>query len=126
MVRSILLRGFDRDMAEFVGEDLENRGIRILYQTLPKLYFYIFNNRITKNNKTNKIIVEYDKESEEFDTVLFAIGRKPMINDLGLENCGVEINKNNGKIIAPNDKTTSEDIYAIGDIVSDRPELTPV
>lgn len=41
MVRSILLRGFDRDMAEFVGEDLENRGIRILYQTLPKLYIYI-------------------------------------------------------------------------------------
>lgn len=49
-----------------------------------------------------------------------------MINDLGLENCGVEINKNNGKIIAPLDKTTGEDIYAIGDIVSDRPELTPV
>lgn len=38
----------------------------------------------------------------------------------------VKLDKNTNKIIADNDQTSCDNIYAIGDIVHGRPELTPV
>ena len=60
-----------------------------------------------------------------FDTVLFAIGRSADTKGLNLEKVGVKIAKN-GKIVCNDDDTTSaKDIYAIGDVVEGRLELTP-
>jgi len=65
-------------------------------------------------------------ESEEFDTVLYAIGRYAVTKDLNLENAGVKVNPNNGKIIAHNETTDVPNIYAIGDVLDGKLELTPV
>lgn len=129
MVRSILLRGFDRDMSDYVKDDMINRGIRFIDKTIPI--------SLSKKSKDSKIEVKYNNESvyifyyfyilqEEFDTVLFAIGRKPVIDKLHLEKVNVKLDKNTNKIIADNDQTSCDNIYAIGDIVHGRPELTPV
>lgn len=62
----------------------------------------------------------------EFDTVMLAIGRDPNTKKLGLENVGIKLTAS-GKIAADLlDRTTVENIYAIGDAVEGRMELTPL
>lgn len=36
MVRSIILRGFDQQMANIIAEEMENRGVHFVYQAKPK------------------------------------------------------------------------------------------
>merc|ERR1712178_584695 len=63
---------------------------------------------------------------EEFDTVLLAIGRTGEATKLGLESAGVWFNPRNGKVDAPCERTNVPHIFCIGDLVDNRPELTPV
>jgi thioredoxin reductase (NADPH) len=121
MVRSILLRGFDQSMANRIGQYMSNQGLRFIKESVP-----------TRFSKTSegKILVEYtDNEknikSEEFDTVLLAIGRYADTVNIGLDKLGIKLAKN-GKIITSDDEKSSIDnIYAIGDCAESRPELTP-
>jgi glutathione reductase (NADPH) len=61
----------------------------------------------------------------EADAVLFATGRVPNVEGLGLEDVGVEINERGGIKVDADSRTTVPSIYAIGD-VTDRVQLTPV
>jgi len=62
---------------------------------------------------------------EEFDTVLFAMGREGQTQNLGLDKIGVKMK--DGKIITNDGEQSSvENIFAIGDCALGRPELTPV
>ena len=71
--------------------------------------------------------------SDEFDTVLFAVGRDVCTGGIGLENTGVELSKD-GKVPVVNEQTNVPHIYAIGDVIdgaklsppSKTTELTPV
>ena len=62
-----------------------------------------------------------------FNTVVFAIGRDADTSSLGLSEAGVKVNPKNGKIIV-NDKeqSSSNNVYAIGDVIDGGLELTPV
>lgn len=129
MVRSIPLRGFDQEMANHVCAYMENHGVKFLYKCQPDHM---------KKIGTGQIAVQYrnghnsDEEIEEdyFNTVLMATGRWPETKALCLQNTSVKIDSSTGKIIGGfnNDfeKTSADNIYAIGDILLDRPELTPV
>lgn len=83
---------------------------------------------ITVNSEGKKVVLYKQGEEEiedQFDTVLFAIGRNADTHLLNLEAIGVKVAPN-GKIIATDDdKTTVDNIYAIGDVVVGRLELTP-
>ena len=83
---------------------------------------------ITRNSQGKKVVTYKQGEVElkdTFDTVMFAIGRSADTKGLNLEGVGVKTEKN-GKIIAYDDDTTdAANIYAIGDCVSGRLELTP-
>lgn len=68
--------------------------------------------------------------SDFFDTVLFAVGRKPCTDDIGLENTGVQLDRS-GKVLTTNEQSSVPHIFAIGDIITDsasgmKLELTPV
>jgi len=120
MVRSILLRGFDQEIAGKIGEYMEEEGVKFAHGMVP-----------TKFEKEGEQIVAYTKDGEfgKFDTVLLAIGRKGNGGKINLEAAGVEYNKNTGKIPAPADHsegTNVEHIFCIGDALEGRPELTPV
>lgn len=63
--------------------------------------------------------------TDVFDTVMLAIGRSSDTKKIGIEAVGVKT-KSNGKIICNDDDTTGiEGVFAIGDCVDKRPELTP-
>jgi thioredoxin reductase (NADPH) len=58
--------------------------------------------------------------------VLFAIGRYALTKDIKLENAGIKA-ENNGKIkVNELEQTNIDNIYAIGDVIYGKLELTPV
>ncbi|XP_017712138.1 PREDICTED: thioredoxin reductase 2, mitochondrial isoform X5 [Rhinopithecus bieti] len=66
------------------------------------------------------------EDTGTFDTVLWAIGRVPDTRSLNLEKAGVDTSPDTQKILVDSREGTSvPHIYAIGDVVEGRPELTP-
>jgi glutathione reductase (NADPH) len=59
------------------------------------------------------------------DAVMFAVGREPYVEGLGLEAAGVALNARGAIAVDAFSKTSADNIYAIGD-VTDRINLTPV
>ena len=123
MVRSILLRGFDQDIAEMIGKSIERRGVKFERGLVPS--------RFEKNHESGKVKVFINVEGREalhgeFDTVLMAVGTNLSALWILIASVGVMYKQTNGKIFAGNDdKTNIDNIYAIGDVVDGRMELTP-
>ena len=117
MVRSILLRGFDQQMANKIGDYMAAQGVKFIKEAVPV--------SITLNAQGRKVVVYkqgQDEIEDVFDTVLFAIGRSADTHLLNLQEVGVKT-ASNGKIIAEdNDLTSVPSIYAIGDVVQGRLE----
>ena len=63
--------------------------------------------------------------TEVFDQVMFATGRTPNTDDLGLENTGAKIGRRGEIIVDEYSQTSQPSIYAVGD-VTNRVNLTPV
>jgi len=59
--------------------------------------------------------------------ILMAIGREARTDDLDLEKVGVKTNPKNKKLIASaSEQTNVPHVYAVGDVLDGKPELTPV
>lgn len=120
LVRSMPLRGFDRDCVAYIQKFMEDSGVRIVQGVLPKSI---------EKLPSGKLLVSYGDVQEEFDTVLAAVGRQPELPKLNLESVdpkGLLTSEKTGKVICVNEQTSVPHIYAIGDILDGRPELTPV
>lgn len=63
--------------------------------------------------------------TQEFDVVLFATGRRPNSDDLGLEDLGIRIGRAGQIEVDEYSQTSVPSVYAIGD-VTNRVNLTPV
>jgi len=110
-----ILRGFDNDVREHLATEMGKRGIRIVCrQTVDAV-----------EKVDHGLDVELsDRESFMADCVMFATGRKPNVQGLGLEKAGVTLAK--GAITVDEfSRTSVPNIYAVGD-VTDRINLTPV
>ncbi|EGR29300.1 thioredoxin and glutathione reductase family protein, putative [Ichthyophthirius multifiliis] len=120
MVRSILLRGFDQEMANKIGEYMERHGVKFIRGTIPS--------DIKQEGEKKRVFwkdANGQTQSDVYDTIMLAIGRSSDTQNIGLEQLGIKT-KPNGKIICNDDDTTSiEGVFAIGDCVDKRPELTP-
>jgi glutathione reductase (NADPH) len=66
-----------------------------------------------------------DNSTIASDKVMFAIGRRPNVMGLGLENAGVKIHEHGGIEVDDYSRTSVPNIYAVGD-VTNRVNLTPV
>merc|ERR1719431_1408633 len=74
MVRSILLRGFDQQMAVKIGEYMEDHGVNMIRECVPSSIEKIEDGAPGKV----KVSAKYRDGTEfvdEFNTVIFAIGR---------------------------------------------------
>ena len=115
-----ILRGFDNDIRAEIQDGMVRHGIRIV----PNLRHIA----IAKTDTGLEITVKTPDGEEDIilaDAVsLAAIGRKPLLDNLGLDNTKVEIIK--GAIAVDRYSQTAEpNIYAVGDC-TDRINLTPV
>jgi len=118
LVRSMLLRGFDRDMVDRVETSLTSHGVNLIKGVTPT--------KIEKLTSGKLLVTCSSGVSDEYDTVLGAVGRYADTSSLGLEAVNISVNPKNGKISCTNEQTTTPNIYAIGDVVDGFPELTPV
>jgi len=109
------LRNFDKGIAQFLTEEVEKSGVRLLKNTVIQ--------KVEKNS--NGLIVTSTSGAVlgEFSHVIWAIGRSPNTN-FGLDKAGVQVA---GKFIKVDDfqNTSQKGIYAVGDITGQK-ELTPV
>ena len=111
-----ILRGFDDDVREHLTRELGLRGIKVLTQKIVKA--------VEKVNHGFDVVLS-DNEQLVVDLVMFATGRRPNIEGLGLEAAGVKISERHGIKVDTFSRTSVPNIYAVGD-VTDRINLTPV
>ena len=64
-------------------------------------------------------------EQHEVDVVLYATGRVPLTEGLGLEAAGIEAGRKGEIVVDAYSKTSVDSVYAVGD-VTDRVNLTPI
>jgi glutathione reductase (NADPH) len=110
-----LLRGFDTELATAVLEGMRDSGIEVVFdQTV-----------ISVEGETGALTAQFsDGTSRACGGVLMATGRRPWLQDLGLQEAGINIEA--GRIKVDSDSYTSvSHIAAVGD-VTDRVNLTPV
>jgi dihydrolipoamide dehydrogenase len=65
------------------------------------------------------------QENFDVETLLVAVGRKPLTDNLGLQGTRVELDRGFVKV-GPNQMTGEPNVYAIGDIVAGTPQLAHV
>uniref|UniRef100_A0A1B6BXA1 thioredoxin-disulfide reductase (NADPH) n=1 Tax=Clastoptera arizonana TaxID=38151 RepID=A0A1B6BXA1_9HEMI len=123
MVRSVLLRGFDQQMAGLIREEMVERGVKFLHKFIPVKIDKLPSGKLLVHYKN---VVDNSVQQEEYDTVLFAIGRKALTEELKVKNAGVDVQPANLKIHANDEQTNVPNIFAVGDVLHERPELTPV
>jgi glutathione reductase (NADPH) len=115
--RRRLLRGFDSEVGERLGEEMAAKGLRIHFGAEPKAL---------ARGADGSIEVEYaDGVRQEVDLVLCATGRKPSSANLGLEAAGVKLAADGAVPVDQYSTTAVPSIHAIGD-VTNRINLTPV
>jgi glutathione reductase (NADPH) len=101
---------------------------RLLQISLMKGINFKFNapfERIEKKEDGCLLLHMKDCEPLEADVLIFAVGRSPNTEGLGLESAGVTLGKNGAIMVDDDNRSTCPSIYAIGD-VTDRVQLTPV
>jgi glutathione reductase (NADPH) len=112
-----LLRGFDDDLRAHMHIEAERAGIRLTMKaTLTKLA-KAGGGAIRATLSTG--------EHVETDMVLYAIGRHPNTEGLGLDRAGVKLDAEGAVIVDEYSRSCVENIFAIGD-VTNRTNLTPV
>jgi glutathione reductase (NADPH) len=111
-----ILRGFDDDVREHLTRELMLRGIKVLTRKIVAA--------VEKVDHGFDVALS-DNEQVVVDLAMFATGRRPNVEGLGLESAGVRISERNGVIVDGFSKTSVANIYAVGD-VTDRINLTPV
>ncbi|XP_057562886.1 thioredoxin reductase 3 isoform X3 [Hippopotamus amphibius kiboko] len=127
MVRSVLLRGFDQEMAERVGASLQQLGVRFLRKFVP-----VEVQQLEKGSPGRLKVVAKSTEGAEtvegvYNTVLLAVGRDSSARNIGLEKIGVRVSEKTGRIpVNDVEQTSVPYVYAVGDILEGRPALTPV
>jgi glutathione reductase (NADPH) len=117
LVRSTqILRGFDDDVRIHLALEMGKKGIKIRAETHVA--------RIDKVGGGYHVLTQAG-DVIETDLVMYATGRIPNTDDLGLETVGVHRNKRNAITVDELQQTTVPGIYAVGDC-TDRLNLTPV
>ena len=132
MMRSIPLRGFDQQMAGHIKTYMEETAkIKFLEGAVPTAVELTDGGR----KKVTWQLKDGTTASDEYDTVLLAIGRNVCTDAIGLDAAGVKVNPRSGKVpVSATEQTNVPHIYALGDIIDgealDPPsaltELTPV
>ncbi|NES87323.1 MAG: glutathione-disulfide reductase [Moorea sp. SIO2B7] len=113
-----ILRGFDEELRSEIQEAMQKHGIRILTNSQPTA--------IEKTDDGLKVTIKGESSEIVFaDAIgLAATGRQPNLDNLGLENTGVEV-KNGAIAVDKYSRTSQENIFAVGDCTN-RINLTPV
>ena len=109
-----ILPGLDKRTSGELRKQLTKRGVSFKMGT-------------SIDSVTNKEVLFSDGEKENFDTILVAIGRSPLTENIGLED--ISVTTKNGYIdvsLETMQVICTKNIFASGDIISNSPQLAHV
>jgi glutathione reductase (NADPH) len=114
-----ILRGYDEQIRDRLLQIALTKGIRFLFNTRLK--------KITKSEDGTLTLDLAGARPLQCDALMFATGRVPNTDGLGLEQAGVELDNDKAAAVRVDDynRSTCGSIYAVGD-VTNRVQLTPV
>ncbi len=112
-----ILAGCDTEVASVVQRALKKRGIDI--QTGVKITGH------TPGKKGTAVHLE-GSDDVSVEMVVVSVGRSPRTQDLLGEGTGVEINERGFVVADGYMRTTSPNVYAVGDVVAGTPQLAHV
>lgn len=107
-----LIATMDTELGKALTKILSKEGVEI------KLQQVVY--KAENLGNTAKVYFKNKKGEEQdltADYILVAVGRKPYVTGLGIENTNVELNNNGTVKVNELLQTTSPNIYAIGDVV---------
>jgi glutathione reductase (NADPH) len=111
-----ILRGFDRDVRDFIASEVRKTGIDLRLGTDVR----------SVHRKAHCLEVTLlDGSIVEADTVLYATGRVPNVSGLGVQDAGVDLGRNGAIVVDEHYRTSLPHVYALGDVTA-RVQLTPV
>jgi len=113
----VMLRQYDQQIVD--------RLIQISLRKGLEYRFHATIDKVTRNDDGSLHIGMTGCDDIEADQLLFAVGRRPNIEDMGLDAAGVAVGDNDQITVDADNRTSVESIFAIGD-VTDRVQLTPV
>lgn len=111
-----LLRGFDEDVRDALGQAYEKRGIRLALGSLIA--------RLDRAADGIQVTLS-DGSTIAADQVLVATGRRPNTANLGLETAGVAVDRVGAIPVDAYSQSVIPSLYAVGD-VTNRANLTPI
>lgn len=113
----LFLRGFDYDLREQLRTELSQQGIALDFGVSPT--------RLDRRADGSLALTLDDGRVLEADCVLFATGRRPMLDGLGLEQLPLARDKRGYLQVGEDFQTSQPGVYALGDVIG-RVALTPV
>lgn len=114
-----ILRGFDDDVRLHLHDEMAKKGVAMRLRTDVA--------RIDKsaNGAFTVTLTGEAEETLEVDVVMYATGRVPHTQGLGLDDVGVSLDRDGGVLVNALGQTNVPSIHAVGD-VTNRIALTPV
>lgn len=111
------LRSFDEEIVRAMLVIYEQEGIHLHPHSIPE--------KVVKQSD-GRLVISFESGQEiETDRLIWAVGRKPNIENLGLENTDVVTDDNGFIKVDKYQNTTQKGVYALGDVIG-KVDLTPV
>lgn len=111
------LREFDLMLQEKLMDEMLSEGLHI-----EKGFSAV---KLEKSDKGIEATGENGETISGFDTVIFAVGRSPSTDNLGLDNAGIEKDERGYIPVDKFQQTNIPGVFAIGDVTG-QAELTPI
>lgn len=103
-----ILSNEDSEISNEITKDMSDSGINFIFGERAE--------KVTEENYNNITVTLSNGKELTSNAILFATGRKPNIDGLGLENTKVQLTENNEIKVNKHLQTDSENIYALGDV----------
>lgn len=116
LVRGQLLRSFDRMLADALGEAMRAQGIDLRLGAKPQA--------VARAGTGLRLQLE-DGSTADCDSLIWAVGRRPNSNDIGVETAGLHRDAHGFITTDEYQNASVAGVYAVGDVTG-RAALTPV
>lgn len=122
----LFLRGFDQEIRKFVRDELEKKGVELLFSdNISAVQQKSGSGQVLDaQQQAYEVVLESGKRLDA-GLVLAATGRKAHLNDLGMENLDLARNRDGSLSVDECYRTSEPNIFALGDVTG-RIQLTPV
>lgn len=103
---SAILARYEKVAADLAQEYLEEDGVTFVVDAKVEQVA----------NKGEEVVLTVNGHEHSFDVVLYALGRKPATEGLGLENTGIELTERGAVKVDDYCESTVSGVYAVGDV----------